>query len=228
LVHFKGDENPIIDGVLHRPINSEDSWWYLEDGKLHIELLKSKSHEAWPDVFVATPEPFRTNDEEMMWFLKQGKHEEAYASICKLHGVHRAVALLKMAHHLALSGPNCAPDILQRAVGYMLEAIDLSKLSKVQGLCRTVLGSCYQFQYKMAAAADEFQRAIAILSSNELLPTHSDRYDGEFLYFAKLQYAIAEFDMNNLDKCIAEFRLFVANTVPEQCVHPVQIGARVL
>jgi HSP20 family molecular chaperone IbpA len=52
LVRFKGQEKPIIDGDLHKRVKAEDSTWYLEDGKLRIELPKVKTDEWWSCVCV--------------------------------------------------------------------------------------------------------------------------------------------------------------------------------
>ena len=53
-VEFKGEA--VVDGELQRRVKCEDSTWYLEDGKLCIELLKSKGEEWWPSVCVGDPE----------------------------------------------------------------------------------------------------------------------------------------------------------------------------
>ncbi len=39
--------NTVVDGALHKRIKVEDSTWYLEDGKLRIDLAKGKGDEWW-------------------------------------------------------------------------------------------------------------------------------------------------------------------------------------
>lgn len=46
-VQFKGHESAAIDGELDKRIKVEDSTWYMEEGKLKVELVKVKSDEWW-------------------------------------------------------------------------------------------------------------------------------------------------------------------------------------
>jgi hypothetical protein len=39
--------NTVVDGELHKRVKVEDSTWYLEDGKLRIDLAKAKGDEWW-------------------------------------------------------------------------------------------------------------------------------------------------------------------------------------
>lgn len=55
-VEFKGQEKPIIEGKLHKRIKVEDSTWYIEDGKLKIDMAKVKVDEWWKHVCEGDPE----------------------------------------------------------------------------------------------------------------------------------------------------------------------------
>lgn len=70
-VQFRGQAAPVMDGALHQRIKAEDSTWFLEEGKLHIELVKVKSDEWWKcvlqgdaeiDTSKLTPEDSKLSD----------------------------------------------------------------------------------------------------------------------------------------------------------------------
>lgn len=46
----------VVDGALHRRIKVEDSTWYLEDGKLRLDMVKAKGDEWWKQVCEGDPE----------------------------------------------------------------------------------------------------------------------------------------------------------------------------
>jgi hypothetical protein len=39
--------NTVVDGELHKRVKVDDSTWYLEGGKLRIDLSKAKGDEWW-------------------------------------------------------------------------------------------------------------------------------------------------------------------------------------
>ena len=42
-------ETPLLEGRLFRPIKQEDSTWYVQDGILHLQLLKQCRRGHYPD-----------------------------------------------------------------------------------------------------------------------------------------------------------------------------------
>jgi hypothetical protein len=55
-IEFKGRDEPVVNGELHKRIKVEDSTWYLEDGSLKLELSKMTKEEWWSCVCVGDVE----------------------------------------------------------------------------------------------------------------------------------------------------------------------------